>query len=112
MFTLSIFPLLQAQSARLKARMSEVDRQLELRYGDRYGQIKGQIEQQLAGTKVWYDKTRAEAQRTGTIPLDRQQEATSDRFARAGSSAARKEGAIKQQLKELWHSIKNRSSHL
>jgi hypothetical protein len=108
MFILSIFPLLQAQSARLKARLSEVNRQLELRYGDRYGQIKDQIEQQLAGTKIWYEKTRAEAERTGTIPLDRQQEATSDRFARAGSTAARKEGAIKQQLKELWHSIKNR----
>jgi hypothetical protein len=104
MFILSIFPLLQAQSARLKARLSEVDRQLELRYG----QIKDQIEQQLAGTKIWYEKTRAEAERTGTIPLDRQQEATNDRFARAGSTAARKEGAIKQQLKELWHSIKNR----
>jgi hypothetical protein len=108
MFILSIFPLLQAQSARLKAKLSEIDRQLESRYGDRYGQIKGQIEQQLAGTKIWYEKTRAEAERTGTVPLDRQQEATGDRFARAGSTAARKEDAIKQQLKELWHSIKNR----
>jgi hypothetical protein len=104
MFMLSIFPVLQAQSARLKARLAEFDRQLELRYGDRYGQIK----QQLAGTKSWYEKTRAEAESTGNIPLDRQQEAASDRFARAGSTAARKEGAIKQQLKELWRSIKNR----
>jgi hypothetical protein len=104
MFTLSIFPLLQAQSARLKARLSEVDRQLELRYGDRYGQIK----QQLGGTKSWYRRTRAEAESTGSIPLDRQQQATGDRFARAGSAAARKEGEIKQQLKELWQSLKQR----
>jgi hypothetical protein len=104
MFTMSIFPVLQAQSARLKARLAEFDRQLELRYGDRYGQIK----QQLAGTKSWYEKTRAEAESTGSIPLDRQQEAASDRFARAGSTAARTEGEIKQQLKELWRSIKNR----
>jgi hypothetical protein len=104
MFTLSIFPLLRAQSARLKARLSEVDRQLELRYGDRYGHIK----QQLESTQSWYAKTRAEAETTGTMPLDRQSEATSERFARAGSAAARKEGAIKQQLQELWHSITNR----
>jgi hypothetical protein len=112
MLTLSIFASLQAQSARLKTRLGELDRQLELRYGDRYGRVKTQVKQQVAGTKTWYEKTRAEAEQTGTIPLDRQQEATSDRFARAGSTAARKEGAIKQQLKELWHSIKNRSGNV
>jgi hypothetical protein len=97
MFILSIFPLLQA-------RLSELDRHLESRYGDRYGQIK----QQLQDPKSWYAKTRAEAESTGTMPLDRQQSATHDRFARAGSTAARTEGAIKQQLQELWRSIKNR----
>ncbi|WP_310488877.1 hypothetical protein [Chamaesiphon sp. VAR_69_metabat_338] len=108
MSIVSIFASLQVQSAKLKARLSDIDRQLELRYGDRYGQIKGQVERQIADKKSWYAKTRAEVERTGEIPLDRQQAATSDRFARAGSTAARKEGAIKQQLKELWRSLKNR----
>jgi hypothetical protein len=108
MLTLSIFASLQAQSARLKTRLGELDRQLELRYGDRYGRVKGQVKDKVAATKSWYEKTRTEAERTGTIPLDSQQAATSDRFGRAGSTAARKEVAIKQQLKELWHNIKNR----
>jgi hypothetical protein len=108
MSILSISASLQVQSAKLKARVLELDRQLELRYGDRYSRVKGQVKEKVAGTKSWYEKTRAEAESTGTIPLDSQRGATTDRFARAGSTAARKEGAIKQQLKELWHSIKSR----
>jgi hypothetical protein len=105
LLTLSIFPLLQAQSTRIKAKFTELDRQLETRYGDRYFQVK----RQLDGTKVWYEKTRAEAESTGTIPLEQKTEAATSEFAKAGSSAARQERVIKQQLKELWQSIKNRS---
>ena len=104
LLTLSIFPLLQAQSTRLKAKLSEVDRQLGARYGDRYFQVK----QQLDGTKIWYEKTRAEAKRTGTIPLDQKTQAATGEFAKAGSAAAQKERVIKQQLQDLWQSIKNR----
>jgi hypothetical protein len=104
LLTLDIFPFLQAQSARIKVKLAELDRTLESRYGDRYFQFK----QQLDGTKLWYQKTRSEAESTGTIPLEQQQESTSREFAKAGSSAARTEGAIKQQLKDLWHSFKNR----
>jgi hypothetical protein len=107
LLTLSIFPLLQAQSARLKSKLSELDGRLASRYGERYFQIK----QQLDGTKVWYEKTRAEAERTGTIPLEQKTEAATGEVAKAGSSAARKEAVIKQQLKDLWQSIKNRQSH-
>lgn len=104
LLTLSIFPLLQAQSKRLKAKLAEVDSQLGARYGDRYFQVK----QQLDGTKVWYEKTRAEAESTGTIPLEQKTETATGEFAKAGSAAARKERVIKQQLKDLWQSIKNR----
>ncbi len=96
LLTLSLFPLLQAQSARLKARIAEWD----LRHP--------QIKQQLEGAKTWYTKTKSAAQSSGTIPLDRKQTETSDRFAEAGAVAARKEAVIKQQLKDLWHSIRHR----
>jgi hypothetical protein len=104
LLTLSIFPLLQAQSARLQAQIAEWDRNLGLRYGDRYNHLK----QRLEGTKTWYEQTKSEAQTSGTIPLEQKQAETSRRVAAAGSVAARKEAVIKQQLKDFWHSITNR----
>ena len=106
MSILSRFPVIQAQSARLKTQLTELDRRLALRYGDRYYKVK----QQLYDTKVWYEKTRAEAQSSGTIPLDRKQEETTRQVGDAGSAAARKEAVIKQQIQELWQSIKTRKS--
>jgi hypothetical protein len=104
LLTLSIFPLLQAQSVRLKAQIAEWNRSLALRYGDRYKQL----EQQLESTKIWYEQTKSAAQNSGTIPLEQKQTETSRRFADAGAVAARKEAVIKQQLKDLWHSIRHR----
>ena len=112
LLTLSIFPLLQAQSARLKVQLAEWDRSLVLRYGDspkeRLRQRYGQIKQQFAGVKDWYEQTKSAAQTSGTIPLDRKQTEADDRFAEAGAVAARKEAVIKQQLKDLLHNIKKR----
>ena len=104
LLNLSIFPLLQAQSVRIKAQLAELDRRLALRYGDRYYQVK----QQLDGTKTWYLKTKAQAQSSGKIPLAERQAQTDRQVAKAGSSAAQKEAVIKQQLKDLWSNIKNR----
>jgi hypothetical protein len=104
LLTLNISPQLQAQLLRLKAQMAEWDRSLELRYGDRYNQIK----QQSAGVKDWYQKTKSAAQTSGTIPLEQKQTEADDRFAEVGAVAARKEAVIKQQLKDLWHNIRNR----
>ena len=98
---LNVFALLEAQYANLKAQVIELDRWLALRYGDRYIDIR----QQWGGAKAWYDETKAEAESSGTVPLDQQQEATRRQLAEAGSAAARKEGAVKQQLKELWHTL-------
>ena len=106
MSILSRFLFLQAQSARLKTQLTELDRKLALRYGDRYYKVK----QQLDDTKVWYEKTRSQAQATGTIPLEQKQAATDRQVGDAGSAAARKEAVIKQQIKELWQSIKTRKS--
>jgi hypothetical protein len=104
LLTLSIFPLLQAQSARLKTQIAEWDSSLALRYGDRYNHVR----QQFTGIKDWYTQTKSAAQTSGTIPLEQKQTEASDRFAAAGTVAARKEAVIKQQLKDLWHSIRNR----
>ena len=104
LLTLSIFPQLQAQSARLKAQIAELDRNLVLRYGDRYNQLK----QQPVRVKDWYEQTKSAAQASGTIPLEQKQAEAHDRFADAGGVAARKEAVIKQQLKDLWHSLSNR----
>ncbi len=106
MSILSRFPVILAQSARLKTQLSELDRRLALRYGDRYYKVK----QQLDDTKVWYEKTRAEAQASGTIPLEQKQVETDRQVGDAGSAAARKEAVIKQQIKELWQTIKTRQS--
>jgi hypothetical protein len=97
LLTLSIFPLLQA-------RIAELDRSLVSRYGDRYNQIK----QQPARVKDWYEQTKSASQASGKIPLEQKQTAAHDRFAEVGAVAARKEAVIKQQLKDLWHSIRNR----
>ena len=108
LLTLSIFPLLQAQSVRLKAQIAELDRRLALRYGDKYYQVKQQLDKQLDSSKTWYQKTKAEAQSSGTIPLEQKQAETDRQVAKAGTSAAQKEAVIKQQLKDLWYNIKNR----
>jgi hypothetical protein len=104
----SIFSILQVQSARLKAIVAELDRKLDERYGDRYQRAKQQLEARLEGTKVWYEQNRSQAETSGTIPLAEKQAQTDRQAAEAGAGAARKEAAIKQQLKEIWHSIKNR----
>jgi hypothetical protein len=98
---LDIFSLLQAQYVRLRTQISRLERRLALRYGDRYDEIK----QPLNGAKNWYEKTKSEAESSGTIPLEQKQEETSRQFAKAGSAAAHREGVIKQKLKELWHTL-------
>ncbi len=97
LLTLSIFPLLQA-------RITEWNRNFALRHDQRSNQIK----QQLSDTKIWYEQTKSAAKNSGTMPLEQKQAETDRRFAEAGAVAARKEAVIKQQLKDLWHSIRNR----
>jgi hypothetical protein len=106
--TFSIFFGLHAQSVRLKAIAAELDRKLDARYGDGYQRIKQRLAGKLQDTKVWYQKTRSDAETSGTIPLEQKQAQTDRRFAQAGTSAARREAAIKQQLKEMWYNLKNR----
>ena len=87
----------------LRTRVSELDRRLAFRYGDRYDKIK----QQFDGAKKWYQTTKSEAQSSNTIPLEQKQEETTGQFAKAGAMAARQEEAIKQKLKKLRDSLTN-----
>jgi ATPase subunit of ABC transporter with duplicated ATPase domains len=82
----------------VRTKISEVDRKLALRYGDRYDKIKHQFK----GAKKWYQTKKSEAQNSNTIPLEQKQEETTDRFAKAGSTAARQEEVVKQKLKKMW----------
>lgn len=100
----SIFPQLRTQAQRVKAQIAKLDLELTSRYGDRYLQLK----QQLNSSRDAYDRARAEAEAGGTLPLDERKERVERRVAQAGSRAAQREGEIRQQLKQLWHSIKNK----
>ncbi len=99
--TLDLSALLHRQYIRLKAQAFQLDHDLAARYGQRYADIK----QKMNGTQDWYQKAKSEAQSSGTIPLDQKQKETDCQFAQAGSAAARKEQAIKQQFKEWWRTV-------
>lgn len=104
MLNINLSEQLRAQYERFVEQMSALDRRLTLQYGDRYTTLK----QKLDGTQERYKQARSEAERSGVIPLEQQQEAARDRFAQAGSKAARQEDAIKQKVKTLWHTVTNR----
>jgi hypothetical protein len=99
--TLDLSALLHTQYIRLKAQVFKLDQNLAERYGQSYAGIK----QKMNSTQDWYRNARSEAQSSGTIPLEQKQKETDDRFAQAGLAIARKEQAIKQQLKKRWRTI-------
>jgi predicted component of type VI protein secretion system len=95
------FALIQRQYEKLKTQLTALDERLATRYGDRYDEVK----QYLNQAKVWYDNTKAEAEARGIDPLRQKQAELEEKFSRVGSTTARKEQQIKQQLRELWHTI-------
>jgi hypothetical protein len=99
--TIDTSALFKAQYKHLKAQVAKLDLELGLRYGDRYNKIK----QKFGRAKSWYETTKSEAKNSNTIPLEQKQDETNRQFAKAGSTAAIKEGIIKQKLKTFWHSI-------
>jgi hypothetical protein len=103
MLTINIPELLRSQYARFVEWLSELDRKLTIRYGDRYNNFK----QKFGHVKDWYEKEKSEAKSSGTIPLEKKQAEIIRQLAEAGSATAQKEGVIKMQLKELWRTLKN-----
>jgi hypothetical protein len=103
LLTIDLVARLQAESVKLRAQLSALDRELTRRYGDRYEAIK----QKFAPIKTRYQQTRAEAESSGTIPLEQKQAVANRRFATAGSRAAHQESAIKQKIRDFWHAVTN-----
>jgi hypothetical protein len=92
--------LLQEQYVNLKSQMTNLDRKLADRYGDRYQEIKLQWEK----AKTWYDQNKVEAEAIGVLPLQQKQAEIETNAGEFGSVVARKEEQIKQGLKEIWKS--------
>lgn len=103
MLVINMSELLRSQYVRLMRWISELDRKLSIRHGDRYDKVK----QQFSRVGNWYEKTRLEAKSSGVIPLEQKQAELGRQLAEAGVHTAQKEGVVKMQLKQLWRTLKN-----
>ncbi|NJR50145.1 MAG: hypothetical protein HC780_11810 [Leptolyngbyaceae cyanobacterium CSU_1_3] len=84
-------------SVQFQSQMIKLDAKLLERYGDRYTTLK-----QRVGTFVTsYNAAKANAEATGTDPLQQKQVELEDKVGQAGASVARTEQQIRQQLKDL-----------
>jgi hypothetical protein len=90
--------MFQEQYLKLKSRLVNLDRELEIRYGDRYDEVKQQWEK----AKTWYGEKKIEAEASGTIPLQQKQTEIERNVGEFGSAIALKEQEVKQQLQEIW----------
>lgn len=103
MLVINIPELIQSSYARFSELIFKLDQKLADRYGDQYSSFK----QRFSHAKNWYEKEKSEAKSNGAIPLEEKQSEIIRQIAEAGSAAAQKEKAIKVQLKELWHALRN-----
>ncbi len=90
--------LLQQQYLKLKSQLASLDEKLLAQYGDRYIEVKHKWE----NAKTWYDKSKTEAEASGTIPLHQKQVEIEHNFGELGKVVAQKENEIKERLQELW----------
>ena len=95
---------LQTQFVGLKSRAIEVDQKLSDRYGDRYQTVK----EQLGKTKTWYDDAVVRAEVNGTTVVEDKQTEVAEKAAELGSTAAKKEQQLRQQLKQLFDNVTSR----
>jgi len=89
--------VLQQQYLKLKAQLAILDEKLQARYGNRYVEVKDQWE----NAKVWYEKTKAEAEANGTIPLHQKQSQLESNLGNLGETVARKEHEVKEKLTDI-----------
>jgi len=90
--------LLQQQYLKLKTQLESLDEKLLDRYGDRYIEVKHKWE----NAKTWYEKTKTEAEASGTLPLHQKQLEIEHNFGDFGTVVAQKEHEVKEHLQELW----------
>lgn len=89
---------LKSEAADLKQQVGNLDAGLEKRYGDRYSVWK----QRAGRAKAWYQETAARQVETGTVTvLEQTQAGAEQRVGEFGTSVARRELKLRQQLKDL-----------
>jgi hypothetical protein len=91
---------LQQEYASLKTRLAIVRANLAERYG--YGSE--EIKKHLDEAREWYENARDNPEIV-TEPIARKHRDFEEKLAEAGTSVARKEREIKQQLRDLWQAI-------
>ncbi len=96
--TVNLFTILKNRLVvELKSRLITLDATLTSRYGDRYQAVKQRVEK-LADQ---YNNAIANAEAQGSDPLQQKQTEFETKVGEAGTSVARKELQIRQQLKDL-----------
>lgn len=92
------FAQLQEQYAQLRAQLATLDGKLAERYGDRYEHVKQQLEKYWETAKAWYEQTRADVKAGAANPIQKMQVELGEKFAAAGTTAAKTEQATKERL--------------
>jgi hypothetical protein len=85
--------------AQIENRVVHLDNTLMERYADRYASLK----QRLGNIAVWYSNARANAETPVSDVIQQKQAEIEIKVGEAGTSVARKELQIRQQLKDLLH---------
>lgn len=92
--------LLRKRYAQLKAQLAIVQANLAERYGD----SRETVEKYLDEAKTWYERVKEDPDLLAEQVSHKRQEFES-KLGEAGGAIARREGKIKQVLRELWHSV-------
>lgn len=90
--------MLQQQYLKLKSQLESLDEKLLARYGDRYIEVKHKWE----NAKIWYEKSKTEAETSGTLPLHQKQVEIEHNFGDLGKVVAQKENEVKERLQKIW----------
>lgn len=97
--------LMKKRYAQLRAQLSILRANIASRYGGQFEEV----EHHLESAKQWYANAKAqatEASHSGEKTMLEQKQAEFEaRMGEAGTAIARKEQAIKQRLRELWHTV-------
>jgi hypothetical protein len=97
--------LMKKRYAQLRAQLSILRANIATRYGGQFEEV----EHHLESAKQWYNNAKAQANAkaaTGeTTVLEQKQSEFETKLGEAGTAIARKEQAIKQRLRDLWHIV-------
>jgi len=89
---------MQAQYAKLKAKLAVLDANLAARYGERYEDVR----KHLDNARVWYEDSRTKMEQGEQSPTHQKQVEFEQKLSELGTALAHKEQQIKERLKDLW----------